>query len=310
VQAPTKTVTLVRDGHAESVETHALTVADVLLEEHIARSPDDALDIDPNAPVTDGETIHYRAAVPVTLVIDGTPQQVRTTAQTVGELLAAQHVTYDAHDAVAPAADQPIDTDAIIDVEHVNSWVEKQQVAIAPHVHHVLSLSLPLGTTKVVDPGQNGIRETAYLVVRDQDRTQPLRRTFVASRVIRAPRMRTVAAGLGEYTEFASLASKGFLGTVRLARAAIAMVATAYTANCSGCSGITKMGFPAGHGIVAVDPRVIPLGTHLFIPGYGAAIAGDTGGAIQGKRIDLGFNSSNDAMQFGRRPILVYVVDK
>ena len=84
------------------------------------------------------------------------------------------------------------------------------------------------------------------------------------------------------------------------------MVATAYTPCCSGCSGITATGRPAGHGIVAVDPRVIPLGTRLYIPGYGYAIAGDTGGAIVGYRIDLGYTSNRDALHFGRRAVTVY----
>jgi len=88
----------------------------------------------------------------------------------------------------------------------------------------------------------------------------------------------------------------------------MSMVATAYTASCYGCSGTTATGQHAGHGIVAVDPQVIPLGSHLYIPGYGHAIAGDTGGAIHGNRVDLGFNSNADAMQFGRRSIIVYVL--
>ncbi len=86
------------------------------------------------------------------------------------------------------------------------------------------------------------------------------------------------------------------------------MVATAYTAGCAGCSGYTASGYRAGHGIVAVDPGVIPLGTRLYIPGYGFALAGDTGGAIHGNRIDLGFDSISDAVQFGRRPVKVYTL--
>lgn len=69
---------------------------------------------------------------------------------------------------------------------------------------------------------------------------------------------------------------------------------------------MTALGRRAGYGIVAVDPRVIPIGTHLYIPGYGSAIAGDTGGDIVGNRIDLGFNTQRDAMLFGRRPVTVY----
>jgi len=60
---------------------------------------------------------------------------------------------------------------------------------------------------------------------------------------------------------------------------------------------------------VAVDPRIIPLGTRLYIEGYGYAIAGDTGGAIKNFRIDLGYNSRSEAMKFGRREVKVYILD-
>jgi 3D (Asp-Asp-Asp) domain-containing protein len=95
---------------------------------------------------------------------------------------------------------------------------------------------------------------------------------------------------------------------MRLANAALEMFATAYTADCYGCSGMTKSGVHAGFGVVAVDPSVIPLGTHLYIKGYGPAIAGDTGGAIRGNRIDLGFDSSAAAFEFGARPVHVYIL--
>jgi 3D (Asp-Asp-Asp) domain-containing protein len=122
------------------------------------------------------------------------------------------------------------------------------------------------------------------------------------------PAPRVIAAGVGDYSSLAAFAKMGYDGTVRLAKAAVSMIATAYTADCYGCSGYTKLGNRAGPGIVAVDPAVIPLGSHLYIPGYGSAVAGDTGGAIRGNRVDLGFNSNADAMQFGRRSVTVYVL--
>ncbi|GFP31998.1 hypothetical protein HKBW3S42_00304 [Candidatus Hakubella thermalkaliphila] len=89
------------------------------------------------------------------------------------------------------------------------------------------------------------------------------------------------------------------------------MVATAYFAGGGGLNGtgITATGLRAAYGIVAVDPRVIPLGTKLYIPGYGQALAADTGGWIKGNRIDLCFNSLEEAIQWGRREVKVYVVE-
>lgn len=71
----------------------------------------------------------------------------------------------------------------------------------------------------------------------------------------------------------------------------LSVFATSYDKNCPGCSGTTASGLPAGYGVIAVDPRIIPLGTKVYIPGYGVAVAGDTGGSIKGNKIDLGFDN-------------------
>lgn len=91
-------------------------------------------------------------------------------------------------------------------------------------------------------------------------------------------------------------------------KAVYTMEATAYIPSDGGGSGITASGIPAAHGCVAVDTSVIPLGTRLFIPGYGIAIAADTGGAIYGNRVDLCMDTYGEAIAFGRRTVEVYVL--
>lgn len=71
--------------------------------------------------------------------------------------------------------------------------------------------------------------------------------------------------------------------------------ATHYDSHCPGCDETTAIGLRAGKGVIAVDPKVIPLRSKVFIPGYGMAIAGDTGGAIKGNIIDLGFDDAKTA---------------
>ncbi len=89
----------------------------------------------------------------------------------------------------------------------------------------------------------------------------------------------------------------------------MSMEATAYLPTDGSGAGITATGIRATYGIVAVDPRVIPLGTKVYIPGYGVALAADTGGAIKGYKIDLCMESYSDCMRFGRRNVTVYVLD-
>jgi 3D (Asp-Asp-Asp) domain-containing protein len=88
---------------------------------------------------------------------------------------------------------------------------------------------------------------------------------------------------------------------------------TAYTASCDGCSGITKMGinlkkYPDAK-VIAVDPSVIPLGSIVEVEGYGRAIAADTGGAIDGNKVDVFFADRDEALQWGRRTVTVKVVE-
>lgn len=106
-------------------------------------------------------------------------------------------------------------------------------------------------------------------------------------------------SGQGEYYSEASEVVDGY---------PVVMEASAYLPTDGDGSCITASGMVARRGVVAVDPDVIPLGTRLYIPGYGEAIAADTGGAIRGNMIDLCMESYGEAMQFGRRDITVYVL--
>ena len=87
------------------------------------------------------------------------------------------------------------------------------------------------------------------------------------------------------------------------------MTATAYTEADGPGGGYTATGMRARHGVIAVDPNVIPLGTRVFVEGYGLAVAGDTGGAIQGNIIDLCMDQHYEAINFGRRTVKVYILE-
>ncbi|MBH0229486.1 LysM peptidoglycan-binding and 3D domain-containing protein [Halobacillus yeomjeoni] len=88
--------------------------------------------------------------------------------------------------------------------------------------------------------------------------------------------------------------------------------ATAYTAYCTGCSGVTATGVDLranpNQKVIAVDPNVIPLGSKVYVEGYGTAIAADTGGAIKGNRIDVFIPERSDALAFGRKSVKVQVL--
>lgn len=91
------------------------------------------------------------------------------------------------------------------------------------------------------------------------------------------------------------------------------VTATAYTAYCTGCSGTTAYGIDLrsnpNQKVIAVDPRIIPLGTRVWVEGYGEAIAGDTGGAIKGNKIDVFIPSHENAMEWGVKKVKIKVLN-
>lgn len=90
----------------------------------------------------------------------------------------------------------------------------------------------------------------------------------------------------------------------------VPMLVTAYTRYDEGCTDYTYRGTYLRRGLCAVDPTVIPLGTKLYVPGYGEAIADDIGGLIQGNRIDLAMDTLDEAFAWGAQRITVYVLTK
>lgn len=89
--------------------------------------------------------------------------------------------------------------------------------------------------------------------------------------------------------------------------------ATAYTAYCDGCSGTTANGTNLRANpnlkVIAVDPRVIPLGTKVWVEGYGEAVAADTGGAIKGNKIDVFIPNLSSAYEWGRRTVTIKILN-
>jgi 3D (Asp-Asp-Asp) domain-containing protein/LysM repeat protein len=93
----------------------------------------------------------------------------------------------------------------------------------------------------------------------------------------------------------------------------ITVKATAYTASCEGCSGVTATGINIkanpNEKVIAVDPSVIPLGSKVYVEGFGEATAADTGGAIKGNRIDVFIPSEQAAINFGVKQLKVTILN-
>jgi len=164
------------------------------------------------------------------------------------------------------------------------------------------STELRSGTSKTVRNGINGEKQVTYRVTLKGE--EEIKRETISCKVLRkaVPEIRAMG-------QRGQLASRGFFS----GRKFMTMTATGYSdspaENGGNRSGRTAIGLKIGHGTVAVDPNFIPLGTRLYIEGYGYAIAADTGSAIKGARIDLGFDSRREANRTGRKKVVVHILN-
>lgn len=246
-------------------------------------------------------TVSLRKAVDFTLNDGGQERQVETSAHSIGEALQEMNITLGEKDELSV----PMETEPTAGMQVKLTRRSEQIVTTQEEIPFETvtrdDATLRLGTTQVVQAGETGVNEVQRRVLTENG--QEVGSEVVGEQVVKEPVNELVAYGtLG----VVSRGGRDYRYTQELD-----MVSTGYTGgpeSNAGGNGYTYTGMKAVRGVVAVDPNVIPLYTRLYIEGYGPAIAGDTGGAIKGNKIDLCFDRLDEALQWGMRPVKVYIL--
>lgn len=300
---PAHSVVFADAGHTVVVSGRRLrTVADAAARGGIALKPADRLDPKPDTPLPAGTlTVSVQRAWPVRLVDGDTVFLRYTLARSVGDALREWHVALAPTDRVNPPPLTPLAPDVTLYVTRVRHLVSSRVEDVPFQTEHRDDASLNDGEVKELQPGAPGRKE---ITLQTTVVNGSVAGTDVLSeKLVRPPQPRILLYGT------AGVVSRG--GQNLRYTQVLDLRATGYTAgpesNPAG-NGMTATGIPARRGVVAVDPRVIPLGTRLYVEGYGPAVAADTGGAIKGNRIDLCFNTVAEADDFGVRTVRVYVL--
>lgn len=241
-------------------------------------------------------------SVPVILCIDNVPRLVKTEAETVGEFLEEQGKTLGATLTVENQKNETKITsnmiiNAVVHKEVIYKITEKLQYETVQKPNSLM----PKGQKKVVKKGQEGLVQITF------------KDTYKGNQIINSEEVSSVVLkeATNEIVEYGTL-EKTYVETLAgdfSYKSAINVTATGYTRFDPGCNGITATGAKATKGAIAVDPRVIPMGTKIYVPGYGVGIASDTGGAIKGNKIDLCFDSVQEAKVWGRKSVVAYILE-
>ncbi len=289
----TKTVSLAVDGTSVLVDTRAETVGDVLRENAVSIGPCDIVEPSIATSLADGSTIIVTTARTVALSINGTTEYVDVAASSVEGALARCGVALDDDDIVRPSRESPLRANMRIDVTHVRTELVEEVHPIPFQTATREDPSLAKGKTVVERAGVTGERVIALELIY---RGAKIVKKTVIGETIRTPAV-DAAVRVGTLTQQA---------VARGART-LTVQSTAYVPG-HNCGYRTATGAIAQRGVVAVDPSVIPMGTRLYIPGYGYAIAADTGAAIRGARIDVCVDTLDEARQWGRRSVTVTIL--
>lgn len=303
-----KDIIVFDSGKEVKIHTFKNTVKDALNEKNIKIGPYDKVNISMTEKLKDGLSISIQRAKKVNIKTKDSNVFIMTTAATVENALKEANILVESKDRVEPAMDAEIKDDMKVSVIKVEEKLVNQEVQI-DYKNEIKKLdSLAKGFVNVVRKGQNGQKQVTIKVVLEDGKE--VSRQIVSEKVIKEPINGIVEEG----AKTTLVTSRGQITFTR----ALKMVATAYDASYESCGkssssphyGVTYSGIRVRPGIVAVDPRVIPLGTWLYIDGYGEALAADIGGAIKGNRIDLYYDSSKDVRRYGKRTVKVYILDK
>ena len=291
------------------VSTFKDTVSDVLEENNIQLIPQDKINLGMTEKLEDGTHIKISRAKKVTINSDGKDIVILTTAPDVKSALGEVQIKLGEKDRVSPGLDTAITGETTIAVTRVEERIVKQEMKMDFTNEVKKSDNLDKGLARVIKKGSQGLKELSIKVIFENGKE--VKREIAEEKVLKEP----VNGIIEEGTRTTFVSSRGQV--TRFVRA-LKMTATAYDATFESCGkhpdhpqyGITYSGLRVRPGIVAVDPKVIPLGTHLYVEGYGEALAADIGSAIKGNRIDLYYESPEDVAKYGKRTVKVYVLDK
>lgn len=290
----TRRITVEADGQTKEVRTNASSPAQILQEAGVTLEPGDGWRLQgPNKRVQDGSVITVVRGVPFTVIRGEQTVEYKSSKATVGEALKDIGISYK-KERVYPDVSEPLQAQMQIYVLAKGEELDFSEASVDAPVKYKEDYSMEFGTESVEHPGTPGKQTIVSKRVKNRSgehSTQELTR-----RVTEEPESKIIRKGMA-MSVYTPEGYKRY--TKKFTAHASAYVATGNR---------TSIGLVPYEGIVAVDPRVIPYYTKMYIPGYGIAMAGDTGGDMVGNRIDLFFNDYHQAIHWGRRDVEIYIL--
>ncbi|MCA1057249.1 ubiquitin-like domain-containing protein [Rossellomorea aquimaris] len=312
VWEPAKQVEVSVGDKKQKFWTNADTVKELLSENKIEVGEHDKVQPDLTQKITGDMKIAIEKAFALQLVDAGKKQKVWSTSTTVADFLKQQGIKLNKTDRVEPSLDKVVKADDVVNVVRVEKVTDVVEEPTDFTVVSRKDSNLSKGKEEVVQEGKKGLIEKKYEIVKENGKE--ISRKLISEKTVKESQDKIVNVGTKVLVAQVSRGSSASASaSAESGGREFYVSSTAYTASCNGCSGYTATGINLksnpGIKVIAVDPSVIPLGTKVYVEGYGYAVAADTGSAIKGNKIDVFFSSKSDAYRWGRKTIKVKVLD-
>jgi uncharacterized protein YabE (DUF348 family) len=294
--AALKTVDVIDGEEVIPVTTFALTVGQALKTAGLEIRPEDKVIPCTASPLQDGMEIHILRAEEVRLEVDGKEWKVLLACPDPLELLQKEQVYTGPLDQLEINLESAEAGGGYIKLTRIQEKTVEETIPLPFDTFHQPDGQMERGQRAVLQEGKNGWarQEVLILTVNGQE----TERKVLHTEILAKPQRKIVAYGILDQSR---PVARGHLVNVHKA---MTMEATAYTHT----GNPTATGIYPYRGVIAVDPKVIPLGTRVYVEGYGYAQAQDTGGLIKGDRIDVFMDTEQEARQWGRRIVQVYLL--
>ncbi len=295
------------DGKEKAIITYKGTVKDVLEENGIEIAHKDKVQPALNEKISSKDVITIKKAVEVEMVVGNKTIVIKTAEDTVEDMIEAEKDELRAEgvefvegvDEITPSLDTEISDSLTIQLVKVEVLNEVAVESIDYETIVEEDENLDINTEDVRQAGEAGEKEITYKVIK-KDGVE-VSREIVQSKVTKEPVNEIIAQGTRRV-----FASRD--GEMEY-RDLIYCESTAYAGDTITATGTVPVYNPGGISTIAVDPRVIPLGSLVYVENYGKAIAADTGGLIKGNIIDVFLNSESDCISWGRKyNVPVYIL--
>nr|WP_325048970.1 ubiquitin-like domain-containing protein [Peribacillus saganii] len=310
VWKPAQQVEIIQNDQRINVWTTADTVGELLKEQKLEVTEKDKISQSFDTTLQSKMKIAIEKAFPIKIVDSGIEEQVWSTSTTVADFLKQQGVKLNDFDRVEPGLGEQVKANSVVNVVRIEKVTDVVEEPINFAVVTKKDSTLQKGKEKVITEGQKGLTSKQYEVIKENGKE--VKRTLLSEKTVRAKKDKVIAVGSKQLIAQVSRGGSDKESPSGSGRE-FYVSSTAYTANCNGCSGVTATGLNLrsnpGAKVIAVDPRVIPLGSKVYVEGYGYAIAADTGGAIRGHKIDVFFPSKSTAYQWGNRTVQIRVLN-